>query len=136
MAVAAVLAGHYKLAIDHANDAIASARQVRDTYRESFASFYLGKAYRGCGDTNDAAAAFSRAIELCPADSRKGFLALALLSLGEVQEQLGDRERALRNYRSARDIAPRQGRADLEVAATEQIASLTAVEGKDDGEKG
>ena len=39
------------------------------------------------------------------------------------------RECALQNYRS-RDIAARQGRADLEVAATEQIASLTASRGR------
>ena len=132
MAAAALLAGKVDLAIDQANGAIALAQQIADTYRESFASFYLGNAYRALGDPDAASAAFSRAVALCPPDRRGGFLAAALLSLAEVQCQLGEREQALQNYRSAQEVAAQQGQAGFEKTAAERIARLSIDEGKGD----
>jgi tetratricopeptide (TPR) repeat protein len=126
MCVAAVQAGDYERAIDHAQDAIALARQSGDAFREAFTFFYLGNAYRGLKRTQEAAKAYAKAIGLFPEGPYGRIHAAALLSLAAMSEKLGLLEPALQLYRSARDMAEGMSQPDLGAVAGQGINRLTA----------
>ena len=88
MSVAASLTENYELALDHARDAIAIARACNDRYREGFASFYLGNAYKGLGQLHEAANAFHDAVNLLPTDRSGRIYAAAMLLLALSLEEL------------------------------------------------
>jgi tetratricopeptide (TPR) repeat protein len=88
MSVAALLMENFELALEQANDAIAVARASNDVYREAFASFYLGNAYKGLGQLPEAEKAFLNAVRLFPCDRSGRIYAAAMLSLALTMEQL------------------------------------------------
>jgi tetratricopeptide (TPR) repeat protein len=119
MAAAAVSGGRYDLAREHANDAIMVARSCRHRFYEGFASVYLGHAERRSGRLEDAARAYAAAIELLGGRKPPNILAVAMLSMAQVGEQLGQHASALQLYTSAREMAGAMKLADIEAAAAD-----------------
>jgi tetratricopeptide (TPR) repeat protein len=118
MAAAAVLGEKYDLAKDHARDAIMTAHSCRQRFHEGFANLYLGHAERHSGRLAEAAHAYSRAISLLGARKPGPIHAVAMLSLAQVVEQLGDPEDARTLYTSSRDLARAMHEREIEEAAS------------------
>ena len=148
MAVAAVLAGKYELAKETALDAIAHARcsdvyQIRqenagdtmkltkvrrvpeDRFRLAFSYLYLGHAYRGLGQIREAAANYAQSLKLLPKRPIRQFHAVAMYSMGQAAEELGQTNEALRLYHSSEILAKGIGRPDLANDAAEGIKRLS-----------
>lgn len=83
---------------------------LRDT-TDAEISYYLGLAYEGVGDHDQARTAFEAAQRL------PSFQAAAALHLGELLARIGDREGALRNLAEAARVAPNDVRAQEELVA-------------------
>jgi len=96
-----------------------------DRFRLAFSHLYLGHAYRGLGQIREAAENYRKAIKLLPKGRIRPLHALAMLSMGQAAEELGEREQALQLYRSTEVLGKGTGRVDLANAAVEGINRLT-----------
>lgn len=125
MSVAAIAGEKYELGKEHAQDAIAFAKKSGDKFREGFAQYYLGSAYRALGELREAAEAGYQAIKLLRAGKPGRIQAAAMLGMADVTERLGQRESALQLYLSARDLAQGLAQTDLWEVSEEGVARLS-----------
>jgi tetratricopeptide (TPR) repeat protein len=125
MSVAAILMDKYELGREQAEDAILFARQSRDRFRVGFSHLYLGHAYRGLGNIQEAAVNYAKAIQTLPKRKFGRIHTVAMLSMAQASEQLGMLEPALRLYRSAHELAQGAGQTDLEADAIQGVNGLS-----------
>jgi tetratricopeptide (TPR) repeat protein len=131
MSVAALLMENFELALEQANDAIAVARASNDVYREAFASFYLGNAYKGLGQLPEAEKAFLNAVRLFPCDRSGRIYAAAMLSLALTMEQLHPQSADLTKvFQSAKTMAKEMAYSDILQAADAGLERLKSQVGQ------
>lgn len=127
MAVAMAQVGNYEQAKEHANDAIRFAQSANDRYQEGFATVYLGHAFYGLGQVQEAAAAYRNALAVLPKDKVGQIHALALSSMAAVAEELGQPAAALALYRSTLEVASGVGLRSVAEDAEAAITRLSAI---------